>query len=453
MFSSFTWERSMSKNNLKSLLLAMLLAAGCSEDSEPATALVVSLKHDLSSELASAVVRVYPTTANLALDADKPSSETTVRAADLGKPVVINHAGVDELLMVVRGLNAAGAPIIEQAVRARFADGKSLAVHVFLGSSCRNKACSNPGETCYAEPGAAQCGTCAPIATADGAAVDSAGEEASWQPRVCAPGDAGIDADAGDADAYVDASDAGADAADADARAADVGDADAGDGGCMIPASSANPCTLSPQCGCAPGQGCSVKSFIDPANPELACEVRGKTQSNQVCTSHTDCAAGLACITASDTVKACRPYCLKDDDCTGAATCSRISSNGLAIAGYGACFVECKSDSECDTRCCAEGSCSPAAACKPPALKDGETCGTGVTCAGSNSARGGVCVTFAPDDAGVSDSQCFSLCNTPADCNSGCCYPLLKDGRSTCVSRSGVTSIAPGMEATYCGPG
>jgi len=437
----------MSKNSWMFLPLALLLAAGCAQDREPATALVMSVMHDLNTELASVVVRVYPTTANLATDAEKPSSETTIGAADLGKPVVINHAGVDELLVVVRGLNAAGAPIIEQAVRARFADAKSIAVHVFLGSSCLNKACANPGETCYAEPGATQCGACAPIAIADGAAIDNAGEEASWQPRMCPVGDAGIDAVAGDADTSVAAD---ADAGDADAGDADAGDADAGDanaiasdagpvdsGVCSVPADSRNPCTIAPLCGCGVHEGCSlVFPIINPQALEFKCEPRGIGQLDAKCTSNADCAPSFTCL-GYGFFSACRRDCTATRDCPQGQYCDEIQNAKTkeTIPGVGVCETKCTKNADCSDGCCNNGECAPRDACR----RDGVSCDDQADCVGSNSARGGVCVESTDADGGVI-AACRSVCVSDSDCSGDCCRPFTTGTGGFCIDGSGLTN-------------
>ncbi|HEX5658857.1 MAG TPA: hypothetical protein VFX59_16800, partial [Polyangiales bacterium] len=131
-------------------LLALALA-GCGDETKPATALAVSVKHDLGSELTGLRVRLYQASADFHNPKTPLASETVIPAADLAKPIVVTKGGADEALVVVRGLNAQNAEIVEYAVRARFQDGKTIRVPVFLGAACKAKACTGTADTCHAE--------------------------------------------------------------------------------------------------------------------------------------------------------------------------------------------------------------------------------------------------------------------------------------------------------------
>jgi hypothetical protein len=479
------------------VMMGVLGLVGCGDDREPATALVVSVKTDLA--LSGLTVRVYKGDASSPSDTAKLVSQTPIASADIGKPIVIHKAGLDELLVVVQG--QVGADVVEHAVRGRFTKQKSILLPVFLGNTCLKRACAQAGETCFAEQQGGACGICAPIALSAGMREQlEPGDEATWYPSLC-PMDAGVDPirDAGDG-------------ATADATSSDGG-TDAG--ACTLPIGTRDECTLAPQCGCAPNQGCTLSFPVDdPEAPELACEDRGIKTVNARCRGDDECAPGLSCIGNSSIAATCLPDCSKTPDCQANQVCrpvqvrkSEDSTDYAPVKGVGVCRTLCSANEQCPEGCCADGICaakpycstegatctsnescdsgccsknvcspkdrcgvadgarctsnegcgsgccannvcSPQASCS--SLADGATCtGSAGECRGSQSAMGGVCVTVTEKDAGVGKASCFSSCKVPTDCSTGCCAPLLEGGAGICLDRAMVSATS---EVTWCKP-
>ena len=76
-------------------------------------------------------------------------------------------------------------------------------------------------------------------------------------------------------------------------------------------------CTLYPQSGCGPGQGCYV---VEASTGRTGCEYTAGVGQAQPCEYLNDCAAGLACIGG-----ACKPYCVTANDCsTNGAECFQV---------------------------------------------------------------------------------------------------------------------------------
>lgn len=112
------------------------------------------------------------------------------------------------------------------------------------------------------------------------------------------------------------------------------------------------PCKLtSPQCGCAPGQQCTISSFA------RACQLAGATGLGQGCAGANSCAPGLLCVGGGAT-GVCDLFCATDADCsvTGgicalglndgmggsipnatlcSASCDPTTSAGCAVGGTG----------------------------------------------------------------------------------------------------------------------
>lgn len=85
------------------------------------------------------------------------------------------------------------------------------------------------------------------------------------------------------------------------------------------PACAEDPCKLTvPQCGCAPGEQCSVDGS------GIACSPMGNTGNGQACTGF-DCSPGLLCVNTTASVSTCAKFCDSDSDCT--------APGGLCIIG------------------------------------------------------------------------------------------------------------------------
>ncbi|MBX3270765.1 MAG: hypothetical protein KF729_10910 [Sandaracinaceae bacterium] len=110
---------------------------------------------------------------------------------------------------------------------------------------------------------------------------------------------------------------------------------DAGGGSC-----SESPCRLvSPQCGCAPGQGCYLSG-----GSTRVCGTPGPEREGQACTGATACQAGLLCI-GSASANFCSRFCSSDADCTaGAGSLCLLElddGTGGAIPGVRLCTAHC----------------------------------------------------------------------------------------------------------------
>jgi hypothetical protein len=102
-----------------------------------------------------------------------------------------------------------------------------------------------------------------------------------------------------------------------------VGGGTGGGSSCNAPGT----CTLYPQSGCGPNQGCYV---VTPSTGETGCAYTAGVGLAHQCEYLEDCAAGLACVGG-----ACKPYCRAANDCsTYGAECFQVvydSGNGTIV--------------------------------------------------------------------------------------------------------------------------
>ncbi len=110
---------------------------------------------------------------------------------------------------------------------------------------------------------------------------------------------------------------------------------DAGGGGSC----SESPCRLvSPQCGCAAGQGCYL------SGTSRVCGTPGPESEGQACSGATACQPGLLCI-GSGTQSFCSRFCNSDADCTGGAGSLCLleldDGTGAPLAGVTLCTAHC----------------------------------------------------------------------------------------------------------------
>ena len=168
------------------LWLSLSLSLGsCAPQVEQATAIAVSVKTDLlaDSELREVSYRVFSTLADP--DDDAPVTEFTTAVQTLEHPFLILRGPADELLLSVEGFLAPQEdPVVVQRVRARFVEGETLALHVFLARACLYGFCETKGLTCYGEAyGQTAAGECAAIPEPPVLGVVShPGDESSWGP-------------------------------------------------------------------------------------------------------------------------------------------------------------------------------------------------------------------------------------------------------------------------------
>ena len=190
------------------------------------------------------------------------------------------------------------------------------------------------------------------------------------------------------------------------------------------------PCRLWPQCGCDPGQKCTVDPSSTSTTLIKMCNAAGSSTMNDTCTADEECNVGTGCFglysdTGTVTMGMCFHYCAAHSDCTGSgAYClpmtTTVSFPGMCthacnLTGGSGCpsgtkcglyglegstdsFTDCTSDvgyGSAGSSCYAEGDCRAGTFC---ATSIGE-CVAYCTGIGS-SCSGGICHSFT-DPAGV----------------------------------------------------
>ncbi|MCA9605419.1 MAG: hypothetical protein KC619_07480 [Myxococcales bacterium] len=191
---------------------------------------------------------------------------------------------------------------------------------------------------------------------------------------------------------------------------------DAGGGSC-----SESPCRLvSPQCGCAGGQGCYL------SGASRVCGTPGPETEGQSCSGATACQPGLLCIGAG-TGGFCSRFCNSDTDCTGAGSICLLElddGTGTSIPGVTLCTnncnpaspgVGCPSTMGCEIYQESAGAMRIFTGCRPAGTAaegdpcvDPEDCGPGLFC-GS-----GTCYRWCRQPLG---SECtgFTFCESFTD--------------------------------------
>lgn len=103
-----------------------------------------------------------------------------------------------------------------------------------------------------------------------------------------------------------------------------------------------SPCRLvSPQCGCASGQGCYLNGTV------RQCGAAGSAGEGQPCSGATSCQPGLVCLnigTSASPLNQCHRFCNTDSDCVGAGSlCIYTLNDGMggAIPGVRVCSRAC----------------------------------------------------------------------------------------------------------------
>jgi hypothetical protein len=131
--------------------------------------------------------------------------------------------------------------------------------------------------------------------------------------------------------------------------------------------------------------------------------------------------------------------CVTDKCCDG-LTCIKQSNT------VSTCEKTCTATSDCDTGCCTDPHetgqtiCAPLSACQNPCKKRGDSCTANVDtcCTGS-------CLT---SSANPDWNGCHPLCNTSADCDTGCCLPFSSQSGGFCTDAKYCTCVG---EGTACG--
>jgi hypothetical protein len=198
-----------------------------------------------------------------------------------------------------------------------------------------------------------------------------------------------------------------------------------------------SPCRLvSPQCGCAAGQGC----YIGSAGTRI-CGTPGPEVEAEECTGETACRAGLLCLGAGDTGY-CARFCESDAQCTagpGSICVTELSDGaGGSIPDVTLCsidcdptsFVDCPFGAACTIYREAAGAMRYFTSCRPegfgfpgdPCVTE-EDCQYGHFCADAGLGR--ECLTWCTDDFDCDFSQLCNPFETPVTVGGieyGFCY-------------------------------
>ena len=214
--------------------------------------------------------------------------------------------------------------------------------------------------------------------------------------------------------------------------------------------------------GCADKSTCQLEGNVCIPSFDGGKGLPGRTADTPYCAAYTcmtfDQASCFCTGDAGKTVPGCSsPGALaglcadQSGSCTSTPCCDGFSCVTNGHAGDKQCQVTCKTNADCpDTGCCTDPNdvgidiCSPKAACDTPCKKRGATDCTQNTLSSLSNCCNGDCIkSNTPAFAG-----CRPLCNTSADCDTGCCQPF-SNGGGFCVDAS-YCSCPPVGAA--CGP-
>lgn len=168
-----------------------------------------------------------------------------------------------------------------------------------------------------------------------------------------------------------------------------------GGSGGSAPTCSEQPCKLvAPQCGCSPGEQCSIDGAGD-----RACVGEGDVSEGQICDEGAACAPGLLCVGYTGFESSCARFCESDAQCESpggkcvltlgdvpdvllcSEDCEPISSQGCAPAGL-SCQIAVTETEQAYTQCAPSGTgvfqtlcvdnadCAPGFACFPTTNND-----------------------------------------------------------------------------------
>jgi hypothetical protein len=193
-----------------------------------------------------------------------------------------------------------------------------------------------------------------------------------------------------------------------------------------------------PQCGCSPGEQCSLVSG------SRACTTEGTVQEGQSCGASALCAPGLLCVPLSPSVATCEKFCSNDSECEspgGLCTKALLDADGGTIPSTTLCSADC--DPVANTGCPIAGTACRVAresggaqrAYTDCALAGTKTQGASCDPSLAECAPGFDCVAV-----GVDQWKCLAYCTYP----SGFC-PV----STTCLEMS-VPAVVGGTSYGFC---
>ncbi|HKP61115.1 MAG TPA: hypothetical protein VJV78_30500, partial [Polyangiales bacterium] len=150
-------------------LVLAALSAACDE-SEPATAVLVTVDSDLSpgSQLNKVLVEVRDSEGNrksprqaFTVTEGTPSGTRVRLPFSFG----LSRSGDKQFQLSLVGIDEDGDPLVSYTVSAEFQDKKTLGLSVFLAKLCLNNSCGDdPEKTCYPrDKGDVDAGSCGEI--------------------------------------------------------------------------------------------------------------------------------------------------------------------------------------------------------------------------------------------------------------------------------------------------
>jgi len=213
--------------------------------------------------------------------------------------------------------------------------------------------------------------------------------------------------------------------------------------------------------GCAAKSSCQLEGNVCIPAFDVAKGLPGRTADTPYCAAYTcmtfEQASCFCTGPAGKTVSSCTSPSALAGLCVGPlANCAQTPCcDGLSCVDNGhhgqQCQIKCQSNADCtDTGCCTDPNevgvniCSPKAACDSPCKKLGDTNCTQNTLSALSNCCNGDCI----QGDNPSFKGCRPLCNTNADCSTGCCEPF-SNGGGFCVDASFCTCPAIGAA---CGP-
>lgn len=361
----------------------LILIAACSDKTVPATAIVVSVKSNLGTQLSTVEVEV------LADASGEQGSSTRLSLDEITLPaaVAITKGTLDTVTVVVRGLDAEDATLVSQRAKVTFRDRTTLRLPVFLGSVCLGSCPDTATRTCTPRrTGTYLAGECTPVPSYEGSdltPVEKAGEEHDWSVPVAG-----------------------------------------GPGECVVGAPFMGECDPLQECGCEDGEMCIVRATSegDTVLATTVCVTEGGIEAGQNCSDEVEaCVPGTSCVG-----NLCKPLCTSDDDCdsdVGPSSCLAIYVGGIEVPGVRTCQIPCEFDT-------GKG-CAPSSVCA--LTGDNPECAVPLT----------ECPASYMDDGVCDESEGTRLCpdgSDPIDCPpnpSGCVIPSPPAGDCELVSQCG----------------
>lgn len=203
------------------------------------------------------------------------------------------------------------------------------------------------------------------------------------------------------------------------------------------------PCSLTPQCGCAAGSACQLDN-ANLATGGTTCEAAGTGTESTTCSADTTCEAGHGCIGGR-----CRTWCASDTDCTsgpGALCIIQVvyGTPQMNVPGATVCTTDCDPSSKTPAGCPSTWGCHVYQE-SGGAMRYLTDCdpagggGAGASCMTNGNAdcqAGMDCINVTR--SGVTTAECHPSCICP---NNNCAAGTCPAGTGSCQAFSPVVKI------------